>query len=118
MTGEMEAAPGEGGGPGGPEPGGPAGPGVTVVAQNTAFEPTSIALPASQEASITFENRDPGIQHNIAIYRDETLAEELFNGDLITGVESTEYAVPPLEAGEYPFICIVHPTMTGTVSVA
>ena len=40
-----------------------------------------------------------------------------FKGDLITGPAETNYAVPPLAAGAYPFICTVHPNMTGTLTV-
>lgn len=111
MTGEMEAVEDEGG-PGEPGPGG----GVTVVAQNTAFDTDTIELPPGVPTTITFDNRDPDT-HNIAIYSDPELLEELFNGDLITGPEAVEYAVPPLEPGDYYFLCIVHPTMNGTVMV-
>jgi len=45
------------------------------------------------------------------------MTDELFNGDLITGVASVEYTIPPLPAGEYFFVCIVHPNMNGTVVV-
>ena len=115
MTGEMEAAEGEGGGGPGGEPGGG---GATVVAQNTAFDTDTIELPPAVPTTITFDNRDAGTQHNIAIYTDPELSQELFNGELITGPDTIEYAVPPLEPGEYAFLCIVHPTMNGTVVVA
>ena len=111
MTGEIEAVEGEGG-PGEPRPDG----GVTVVAQNTAFDTDTIELPPGVPTTITFDNRDPDT-HNIAIYTDPELSQELFNGDLITGPDTVEYAVPPLEPGDYSFLCIVHPTMNGTVVV-
>jgi len=112
MTGEMEAVEGEGpGGPGGP------GGGVTVVAQNVAFDTTTIELPPDVPTTITFDNRDAGTQHNIAIYTDPELSQELFNGDLITGPAAIEYEVSPLPPGDYVFVCIVHPNMKGTVVV-
>jgi plastocyanin len=114
MTGEMEAVEGEGGGgPGGPGPGA----GVTVVAQNTAFDTATIERPPDVPTTITFDNRDAGTQHNIAIYTDPELSQELFNGEIITGPDTIEYEVPPLEPGDYYFLCIVHPTMNGTVVV-
>jgi plastocyanin len=112
MVGEMEAVEGEG--PSGPgEPGG----GVGVVAQNVAFDTSTIELPPDVPTTITFDNRDAGTQHNIAIYTDLQLSQELFNGELVTGPATIEYPVPPLQPGEYVFVCIVHPTMNGTVVV-
>lgn len=112
MTGEMEAVEGEGpGGPGGP------GGGVTVVAQNVAFDTSTIELPPDVPTTITFDNRDAGTQHNIAIYSDSELSQELFDGDLVTGPAIIEYPVPSLRPGDYFFLCIVHPTMNGTVVV-
>jgi plastocyanin len=94
------------------------GGGLTVTASNLAFDTTTIELAAGEPATITFDNQDAGVQHNIAIYRDDTLAEVLFQGDLITGPDTVEYAIDPLEAGEYYFQCDVHPSMNGTVVVA
>jgi plastocyanin len=118
MTGEMQAVPSEdGGGPG--ETGGPGGPGagVTVVAQNLAFDTATIEL-EPVPTTITFENRDAGVQHNIAIYADSSLADELFGGELVTGPTTVEYAVPPLQPGEFYFQCDVHPTMSGNIVVS
>ena len=63
-------------------------------------------------------NNDGATQHNIAIYEDDTQAVELFDGDLVTGPGEVDYTIPSLEAGEYYFLCIVHPTMNGSVIVA
>ena len=94
MTGEMQA---EESGPGEPAPGGP-GAGPTVVAQDIAFDTSTIELPPAP-TTITFENRDAGVQHNIAIYSDSSLADELFNGELVTGPTTIEYEVPALPPG-------------------
>lgn len=110
MTGTMTAAPGGGEGGGGE--------GVTVAAQALEFDTDTIELPAETPTTITFDNQEAGIQHNIAIYGDDSLAEELFKGELVTGPTSVPYPVPPLPKGEYFFQCDVHPTMTGTVIVA
>jgi plastocyanin len=120
MTGEMQAvqAP-PGGGGGGPGGGGgqPGGGGVTVVAQNIAFDTSEIDLPADAPATITFDNRDAGVPHNIAIYDDSSLSQNLFTGEIVTGPTTTEYQVPALSAGEYYFHCDVHPNMSGSVVV-
>jgi plastocyanin len=90
---------------------------VTVVAQNIAFDTAQIDLPADAPTTITFDNRDAGMQHNIAIYNDSSLAENLFTGDIVTGPATAEYQVPGLPAGEYYFHCDVHPNMSGSVVV-
>jgi plastocyanin len=137
MTGEIEAvegagAPGEGPdgvGPGGGGPGGGEGPGgqgpgglpaepSTVVAEGIAFDTDTISLTAGQPASLTFDNRDAGIPHNVAIYADDSVSEVLFQGEVVTGPTTVEYSIPPLEAGEYYFQCDVHPNMSGSVTVS
>ncbi len=119
MTGKMQAVPSGPGGPGGPAGTGPGGPGggVTVVAQNIAFDTSTIQL-EPVPTTITFENRDAGVQHDIAIYSDSSLADELFGGELVTGPATVEYAVPALPPGEHYFQCNVHPTMNGSVVVS
>jgi plastocyanin len=112
MTGKMQA---EEGGPGGP--GGPGG-GVTVVAQNIAFDISRIELHPGVPTTLTFENRDAGVQHNIAIYSNSSLDQGLFEGELVTGPDTAQYEIPPLEPGEYYFQCNVHPTMNGTVVIS
>jgi plastocyanin len=129
MTGQIEAVEGAGepgGGPGGEEPGGGEGPtggggepggGITVVAQNIAFDTQTIELPPDAVATITFDNRDAGTPHNISIYSDESLGETLFPGEIVTGPATIPYEVGPFPPGEYYFQCDVHPNMNGTVTV-
>jgi len=90
---------------------------LTVTAAAVAFDTSEIRLAAETETTITFVNDDAGVQHNIAIYADESRTQELFNGDLITGPDRIDYTIPPLPPGEYYFLCIVHPNMSGTVIV-
>ena len=37
-------------------------------------------------------------------------------GEIFNGVETRVYDIPALEAGTHPFICTVHPNMTGTIT--
>jgi plastocyanin len=53
----------------------------------------------------------------MAIYTDDSYSDALFTGEIVTGVATKEYKIPPLEPGTYPFRCEVHTTMTGTVTV-
>jgi plastocyanin len=41
----------------------------------------------------------------------------IFKGEIVTGVKTATYKVPALQPGQYPFLCTVHPTMTGTATV-
>ena len=113
MTGRIAAE--EGAGPGSPgEPGGPGG-GVTVTAASLAFDTSEIVLPADKPSTITFRNQDAGVQHNISIYSDPNLGQQLFQGELVTGPGQADYPIPPIPTGTYYFQCDVHPTMNGTV---
>lgn len=93
------------------------GGGPVVVAQDLAFDTDTIMLPPDVESTLTLDNQEAGVTHNIAIYTDDTASEALFEGATFPGVASETYAVPPLAAGEYFFRCDVHPDMNGTVVV-
>jgi plastocyanin len=90
---------------------------VTVAAQSLQFDTGRIELPANAPSTIHFENNDPGIQHNIAIFTDSSLGTNLFRGEIVTGPTAVDYRIPPLDPGSYYFHCDVHPTMSGTVVV-
>jgi plastocyanin len=90
---------------------------VTVAAQSLQFDTGRIELPANAPSIIHFENNDPGIQHNIAIFTDSSLGTNLFRGEVETGPAAVDYRVPPLDVGEYYFHCDIHPTMSGIVAV-
>jgi cytochrome c oxidase subunit 2 len=100
-------------------PGGSAGPAVSLAltAQDIAFDKTTLESTAGSPISLAFTNNDAGIPHNVAIHKDSPTGEVVFQGDIITGVASTTYAVPALPAGTYAFVCTVHPNMVGTLTV-
>jgi plastocyanin len=90
-----------------------AGDGLTVVAKDIAFSPTSLTIPADTATQITLDNQDAA-PHNIAIK--DAAGAEVFKGEIVTQTKVT-YDVDPLPAGSYTFWCEVHPNMTGTLTV-
>jgi plastocyanin len=123
MTGTMTAAVGgggEGGGEGGGDGGeGGGGGGITVVAEELAFSPTEVEVPADTPTTITLDNRDDvGTfgPHNLAVYQDDSYAAQIAATELINGPATGTVDLPALAEGSYPFRCDVHPQMTGTVT--
>jgi plastocyanin len=78
------------------------------------FTTTEVTAPADTPFVIAFDNQDAGVPHNVAI--SDASGTEVFRGEVFNGVETREYQVPALAAGSYPFICSVHPNMTGTLT--
>lgn len=87
---------------------------VEIAAQNIAFTTTEVTAPADQPFQIRFRNQDAGIPHNVEIK--DAAGASLFKGEIFNGVDERVYDVPALAAGGYPFICTVHPNMTGTLT--
>jgi cytochrome c oxidase subunit 2 len=100
-----------------PPSGGVSGPVLQLSALNVTFEQTSLAAPADTPFAIEFDNKDNGVPHNVAIHKDSPTGEEVFKGDIFPGPAKRTYSVPPLPAGAYAFVCTVHPTMTGTLTI-
>lgn len=109
-------APGSSANPGGSgsPPGGPAAD-VTVEARGILFLEAAWSGPADKPFTIAFANEDPGTPHNIAIK--DSSGAEVWKGDIFNGPETRVYDVPPLPAGQYAFICSVHPNMSGTATL-
>jgi hypothetical protein len=93
---------------------------LDIVALNVAFDPTCLVAPAGEPFTINFDNQDDVAvtgPHNIQIAVDTSFTDPLFSGDLIDGPAQVQYDVPALDEGDYPFQCVVHPVMVGTLAV-
>ena len=102
-----------GGGVPSPVPSVPAGD-VSLTAQNITWTTTALEGPAGRAFTIVLNNLDP-VPHNVEI-KDGSGATK-FKGALDNGPAVTVYSVDPLPAGQYAFVCSVHPNMTGTLTL-
>ncbi len=84
----------------------PAGEGNQVVIADFTFDPGDLEVAAGTE--VTWENTD-GVAHRIASDDGSFDSEDLATGDT--------FSAPFDTAGEYPYICGIHPSMTGTITV-
>jgi plastocyanin len=91
---------------------------VPISAKSISFDKKELDFPADTKVSLHFTNNDVSVQHNVALFTDQTLGTTLFRGSVITGPGSIAYAVPPLKPGHYYFHCDIHPQqMSGTLIV-
>ena len=88
---------------------------VSVEAKGVAFAQKTWTGPAGKPFTIAFANQDPGTPHNIALI--DGSGATVFSGKVFNGVATQVYDVPALPAGEYKFVCIVHPSMTGIATL-
>jgi cytochrome c oxidase subunit 2 len=98
------------------EAGGP-GPTLEIVAKNIAYEESALTAPANTPFKIDFDNQDAGTAHNVSIHTGSATGAEVFKGEIFAGPAKKLYDVPALAAGTYAFVCTVHPSMTGTLTV-
>jgi heme/copper-type cytochrome/quinol oxidase subunit 2 len=105
------------GGPAGSGAPGGAGETLKITAQNIAYEQTNLTVKAGAPFKIEFDNQDNGVPHNVAIHLGSSTGTEVFKGAIFPGVATQTYDVKQLDAGSYAFVCSVHPTMTGTLTV-
>jgi plastocyanin len=116
-------APGASAAPSGSPAGSPAASGpasgtvLELTASGIAFDKTDLTAPAGAPFQITFTNNDAGIPHDVAIHTGSPTGPIVWQGAIITGVATQTYDVPALPAGTYGFTCVVHPNMTGTLTV-
>jgi len=89
---------------------------VEITAADLAFSATTIQATAGEAFTITLVNNDT-VPHNISIYTEEG-GDRLVEGTVVNAGETVEVMVDALDAGEYYFMCDIHPAdMNGTVVV-
>ena len=86
---------------------------INLTASGTAFDESSITVPAGAMVAIVFDNKDT-ILHNFALYETSAAANSIFVGELISNKKITYTFTAPITPGTYFFRCDVHPfSMTG-----
>jgi plastocyanin len=88
----------------------PADPDVVIRAEAMAFDPDAVEVPANEPVTLVIDNRDAGVNHNLHV-KD---APEQNRTPLEQG-ESLQALTVTLPAGEYEFVCDIHPAMTGEI---
>lgn len=91
---------------------------ISMVPVNQ-FDMVELTIAADTEVSITADNADVGIPHNLAVYASRDAAEsgeEALAATEICNAPCTDVATLTLDPGEYFFRCDVHPIqMVGTL---
>jgi plastocyanin len=90
---------------------------IDLVAQNMAFNMSTITVPAGASVTMNFSNKDSA-PHNFALYTDATASSSIFVGKNISSSSITYNFSAPASPGNYFFRCDVHPkSMIGTFVV-
>ena len=90
-----------------------------VGAATSGFDPATAETTAGSAFTLTFDNEDNQAPHNLILNNPDG-SPVAVQGDtaFFTGPGTREYQVPALTAGDYQYICQVHPTtMLGTLTV-
>jgi plastocyanin len=89
---------------------------IISASSAVSFDQSEIVVAAGKPLTLTFDNKNAGVPHNVAIYDGPAEARNLFKGEIVTGPKQVIYNVPPLPVGSYYFVCNVHANMHGTVT--
>jgi plastocyanin len=108
-----------------PSAGGSGGTGETLTvtapvgAAGTGFDPTTLEAKADSPLTLVFDNQDTGVPHDLVLKNPDG-SKVAVTGDaaIFPGPGQRTFGVPALAAGDYTFLCEVHPaTMTGKLTV-
>jgi plastocyanin len=78
---------------------------ITLVGENIAFDTAELVARVGQQVTITFENRDSGVPHNLWIDGPAgPIATEIEVGAI---TQTLTFTID--ESGTYQFLCQVHP---------
>lgn len=86
---------------------------ITITSTTTAFDIESFEVSVGEPVTVTYDNADDGVAHNIRVEtgEDPEPATEVEVGPVVQELTFTLE-----EAGEYTYLCDVHPAMRGTIT--
>lgn len=88
---------------------------VVITAQNISFTTPNVDAPANTPFTLEFDNQDQGVPHDVDVK--DAAGADVAKTDVFPGVATRSIQVKALAPGTYPFVCNVHPNMTGTLTV-
>jgi plastocyanin len=80
---------------------------LTIAAIGTKFSPTGGSIAVGAPVTVTFNNQDAGVTHDIVFYAPG--GGQIAASDLFAGVGSQVVTFTPSAPGTYAFKCSVHP---------
>lgn len=87
---------------------------VGISASSFAFNTSTITVPAGADVTVIFDNKDSGVQHNVAFYETKAANKPIYVGEIITGLATITYSFKaPEKPGTYIFRCDIHTFMSG-----
>jgi plastocyanin len=90
---------------------------VELSAKDLEFSAPCMVADAGEAFTIRFTNQE-SVPHDVAVYTDSSKDNEIMRGEIVQGPDKTvDYPVEALDAGDYFFVCTIHPAMNGALYV-
>ena len=88
---------------------------VTITSTSSDFDVDAFAVPAAAEVTVTYDNQDDGVAHNV---RFDLKGSDDPQTTTAEGPDTQTVTLSVADAGRYTYVCDVHPAaMRGTLVV-
>jgi mono/diheme cytochrome c family protein/plastocyanin len=87
---------------------------VSLVASGIKWTTPTLTVKPGAPFVIALDNQDASVPHNVQIK--DSAGAVVYTSETFSGVATRDFTVPAVSAGSYPFLCTIHPTMTGTLT--
>ena len=88
---------------------------IEIVTTKFDFDPDCITM-SGDRLKVTYDNAEEGIKHNIH-FKDAKSSTGSAKTELKAGPDVQTVTLVDLEAGSYTFVCDIHPSMKGELTV-